>query len=826
MTSVYAFADSLRRAVRTLRKQRVFATVVIVSLALAIGLNTTMYSVLDALIHPHVDMRAPENLYTVQYFGDYHFRVDDAQRDVALRSGLHSYEAITRVGASPSGGLLQHGSAMHDGGVAGVAANYFDVLGVRPMLGRTFAPPDEAEATHAVVLSQRVVPELFPRGGAVLGQTVTIGHDPYTVIGVVSEASDFPRSATAAWVVAPFDRTASYVRIIRLRSGATRQAMKNELAVVSGRIARAAGESPKDDGFRDDPLFSINVQFHYQGFHIAIIGSVIAVLLVACANLANIQLARGIGRRRELALRAALGADRGRLVRHVLLESTVLATAGLALGLLATLWLTKGVRATMPPIVGEFVADPRLDWRVLLFAVTATSACVLLVGVLPAIQISRVDPNELLKSGAGTGAHRRHRFQYGVLVAAEIALTLAIMSGAGVMVRSALAFSDHAYDAGYIGYDPRPLVSAQVFRNMGTATAVRIGDLLRTEALRARAVAGVADAAASTHAQTAHHAVTISDPTGVRQFLTPLFGYQVVSPSYFRVLRRPIVAGRDFAEGEQDHGAIILDEVMARRLWGRANPVGQYLKLGSMASSAAWVPVVGVAGMDAGGASRGALHPDNATSSDGQIFYLPGPADTIRTNVYRDPARALNAVRVAGVNVVARAAADPAHLAVAVHRALADDPAVFASTAAPMVEQLGLSAQVASHAFIAELFVAFAAIGVGLAAFGVYGVVAHSVAERRRELGVRIALGAAARDILHAVLRESTVVALAGVAAGLLLTKYAIVLLRWQAVEDDIYNAPLFLAVAIVLGAAVTISALLPALRATRIDPTESLRNE
>src|SRR6185503_12946825 len=531
--------------------------------------------------------------------------------------------------------------------------------------------------------------------------------------------------------------------------------------------------------------------------------AVIAVLLVACANVANMQLARGIARSRELALRTALGATRGRIIAHLLIESLMLAGIGLGLGLALTFAGNALLRASIPPSVGEYIVEPRMSWRVLLFAIGATMACILIVGVLPAIKVSHVDPNELLKSGAGTGATRRHRRGYGFLVVAELALTLGLLSGATVMVRGAI----HSASA-WLGYDPMRLATGYFIRRPARKEYILQSEWLSSVAQRMRALPGIVNAAADMSGSYAGGGALLADSSGVRELIVAGYSYHVVSPSYFRTMGLPIIAGRDFRDGERDQPAIVIDEYTARKLWPNANPVGALMKLGNARSQRPFVRIVGVVGENDEHGKPQLVDLSDFGATIGYVYYLPGPADTLAMGPYgvaasvtlrtsRNPATVLQEMRTAGVT-----------------RALTMDDA------------MGLSRGRESRGFLAKLFTLFAALGLGLAAFGVYGVVAHSVAERRREIGVRIALGATARDVLHAVLRESVIIALLGVALGLLFTKYGVMLVAQFSANEDIFNAPLFAGVALFLASAAAASALVPAMRATRVDPTESLRSE
>jgi len=320
----------VRTAIRTLARHRSYTSVVVLSLAVAIALNTTLYSVLDALMFPKLEMQAPERLFGIQLFGVPPGRVDAATRDAALRSGMQSYVAITRENTAVIGGtLIQHGRTFRDGFVSGVDPNYFDVLGARPRAGRFFLPGDETSGASVAVISEKLASALFPHGQVPVGQTITIRRHAYIVIGVASDRANFPNDETAVWTLARPEAWTPYSRIGRLRDGATSADAARELALVSARIAGEAGLPRASVGFLLRQL--ANPDFQLRDLHVAMLIAVIAVLLIACANVANIQLARGIGRRRELALRSALGADRNRLVADLLIESSVLVFGGLML---------------------------------------------------------------------------------------------------------------------------------------------------------------------------------------------------------------------------------------------------------------------------------------------------------------------------------------------------------------------------------------------------------------------------------------------------------------------------------------------------------------
>ncbi len=294
--------------------------------------------------------------------------------------------------------------------------------------------------------------------------------------------------------------------------------------------------------------------------------------------------------------------------------------------------------------------------------------------------------------------------------------------------------------------------------------------------------------------------------------------YTVVSSSYLRTQRWSVVAGRDFIDGIPSAPEVIIDKLTARSLWPGADPIGAQIKLGADSTNAPWVRVVGVVPDEMNPeAMWGNIPPTTKTFRIGHIYYLPDSHDSIIARPHRAPV---------GYTIITRASSDFQRMPITMHRALTAFVPGGLIWSQTMEDAIGVVAQRQGHDFVAGMFALFTALALGLTAFGVYGIVAHSVAERRRELGVRVALGATSKNILSVVLREGNVFALAGVAVGLWLTKDSVWWFRAFSLEDDAYNAPLFAAMAALLFSVALVAALVPAMRATRIDPVESLRNE
>ena len=808
--------NDLRIALRSFARHRTFSIVAVLSLGLAIALNTTMYSVLDAMIAPRVDVARPEELAWVSVWGDRFGRISLQQRAEILRSAPSVLVATATYQGARNAAMLEHGTRLRRGSVVTVSPNIFQFLGVRPTAGRTFTEADYTDPSAPVVIGTAVAGGLFPFESAV-GSTLSIDGASHPIIGVVDRASQLPGAASDVWMLpAPtMPLSALGANVVRVRAGLTlkdAQPTIDQLSYRFGLLAQAAGEPLQGAGFLLKPIQYR--QFRFAGFHYALIGAVLAVLLIACANLANLQLARGLGRSRELALRTALGATRRDIIAQLMLESGLLAAGGLGVGLLATLWGNKLLEAHIPPSVAEYVVAPQTSWRVFAFGIVACVVCVVIIGLVPALHVSRADPNELLKSGAGTGANARNRRKYSLMIMVEMGLALAVLSGTALVVRSALVFDD--FDT---GFDLKPLSKAWFFSRTPHAV-VRYVDAQHDVLSRLAGVPDVASAAVTSPGYLENNGVAAVDAHGdKRSYMSLRQGYTVVSPGYLRTMGIPIVHGRDFADGIASTGELIIDEQTARFLWPDGRWIGNQIKLGSDSSHAPWVRVIGVS------QSVRAVNYLNQHEIDdlhappphalGAIYYRPAATDSFVANKFGYMTEA-----------VIRARRDPVHMPLNLRRAFATLPSSWVSSVGSMEEAIGLLRIREGHDFVAGIFQLFTLLALGLASLGIYGVVAHSVAERQRELGVRIALGADTRQVLRAVLREGNAVALGGVAVGLFCTKYTMQWLQAFSFEGDQYDAPLFAAMAAVLFIVAVAAALGPALRATRIDPVESMRSE
>jgi predicted permease len=804
---------NVRLAARTLRREPTFLVTAVLSLAVAIALNTTMYSMFEAMLNPRVAGAHPERIYTFRYYGDVpHVLPRDAVPQ-ALATGGRTYDAVTGYRTTPLTVGIARGDRLRETAPLFVQPDFFDVLGVRPIDGRFLVA--RAGEQQSIVISDRLEAALFADGAPAVGATVTLDGHASTIVAVVRRYAGFTVLDADTWVIASgANRELVPVNLIRGREGRTRAEIDRELATLSHRLAAAAGESPRDTRFYLKP---ITLQFTVFGFHYALIGGVVAVLLVACANLGNLQFARGLNRGREIAVRSAVGASQRNIITLLLTEVGVLAAAGLTLGLVLTYWGVQLLHATIPDDARGFAVVPDVSWRMVAFAVGASILCMLLVGLVPAIRASRADLNALIKSGAGTGAHRDNRRKYGWLLIAQIGLTMPVVAAAVMLARAGWISSRPLYDATrFYGFEPDSLVVAHVTIPARRNEWVHVSSFVDRLVGDARAVSGVSQAAAIVLAPPDNRAVTVSDSAGrTAEFETPMWSYGLVTPAYFRAMGLPVERGRDFVDGVYDASVAIVDRSTSTYLWPNGYRSGAMIKFGDVRSSAPWMPVQGVRGD----------HLDEEARRDRAWF------DTLRVNqVFRvlTPRDSVQAgYKGVGVTLYARAGENPQAAAISLRQALRGRNLTPPLRVQWMADELGITTARARQRFLTGIFMGAALICLALAALGVYGIVSQSVAQRRREIAVRISLGARPSDVVGLILREGNVFALAGVALGLAVTVRTIGWLgTFLGKMSEFGVVVAFSAMSMLLFLLAAGAALIPAARATRIDPVEALRSE
>jgi putative ABC transport system permease protein len=829
--------SSLRIAFRTLGRHKGFTVVAVLSIAVAIALNTVMYSLMDAMLDPQVSARNPESIYGITYYGVRERPVPPEDIAKAVGARFPGFEGLTGarrfVSSFRTEPLAENGNRYMRVAATVVRPNYFDFLGTQPMEGRTFVERDEN--TPVAVISDRLARKLFPDESPI-GRAFTLDGEGLTVIGVVRRNGTFGPLMSDLWRLREARAAPVGVTLMRFREAIDQFTIGDQLKDVAAQLALSVGATPGATSFRGRQFVTRNMVLN--SFHYALIGAVIAVLLVACANLANLQLARGLARTRELALRSAVGASRRQLIEHLVLESALLAVTGLALGIALTTWGVHLVRTSIPPAIEDYIIEPQTSWKMFVVAASAALLCVFLVGLIPALHISRVDPDTLLKSGSGTGANKAHRRRYGMMVVAQIGFALPILIGAIVVFNGSWRMHSRNWLVRELyGYDPTPLIVANVpiVAQAGNDVVVRMADVAAELTARAKAIPGVIDASVVFRREPGGRAVTVDDDNGyLREEMAHLWSYAVVSPSYFRTMGRAMERGRDFNEGEFDGTAVIMDAPTARFLWQSKPPLGRAIKFGDAKSELPFQRVVGIVG-DLRDTFAIRRYNPNANFRLQQVMRVITPTDSLVLRARLWPARPGNTgvpqrmlPAYLNVSVLARAEGNTELAAIRLNRVLRSwRSGGEQATAVALLDQEGISERRVRQDFVTSLFSTFALLGVALVALGVYGIVSHSVAERKREIAVRISLGAQMRDILRSVLREGNAIVLAGIALGLGFTYFTVGWLQhFFFGEYDGNNSVLFAFIAAGLFGIATLAAFIPALRATRIDPVEALRHE
>ena len=800
------FASDLRSAARSLAKAPLFSAVAILSLGLALALNTTMFALADSVLHPYVPYPNADRLVIPWWHGgDFRRPVPSAELFKGVRDGMHSYQRLTSYIYVT--GLMETGTTAEDQTAVAVSPDFFDVLGVHPFLGRGFDASDAgATTTAAAIISYRLWNRVFAGRPLTESLTLKLGQQRYTVVGVMRRGVHPPHGHSDIWLpidAVPADPTTQRngpMPILRLAPGVTLDAAKSELSIVAARLT--AEFTPKR------PLSAqlIPISFYFYAprsvFPSFILGTVAMVLVIACANLGTMMIARGVARRRETAIRIALGASRRDIIRGVLSECVVIVACGVSVGMLLTFWdlyVLPHFAIPWVPELGDL--DPMPSWRVFAFAFAAAVATIVSAGALPAFRAASADPAEPMKEGAGTTTGRI-RDRYNPLIVLEVALSTALLmcSGLFVLIAAKLAAFDFRYDAKHLVVaDISP--PGQLVPN--AALPRFYDDLVAGGRALPRAIA-----AAAWHWMTPDGPTVSAEEGKSGDTWLNLRYYQVVSPDFLRTFGVKVVRGRDFAPGDA-HGSepvVIVDENAAARRWPDIpNPVGRMMKLGSREHPTPWVHVIGVAEA---------------------VEYLP------RTDYYLPPEPSIYAVVPNDIvryrQLVVRS--DPAAGLVG-RTALAVDLRRELESRMPGNTGIWVRAwldhyesQRATSAFAATLFGAFAAFGLILCAVGLYGVLAYAVRCRLREFAVRIALGARRRDVARLVVHDAAVTALAGVAIGAFVALYVTRALMDEVVMIDYADAIALIAAEAILFVVAFVAALGPVRQAAKADPIEILR--
>lgn len=805
-------AQDLRFGLRMLRRSPGFTAVAVLTLALGIGANTAIFSLVNGVLLRPLPYHHPERLVMV-----WEKTRDGLPENVGYATYLDwrnqnkSFEQLAVYGSwQPA---LQSGEPEQLNGLR-VSSNYFRTLGIHLEIGRDFLPEEDTpNANKVVILSHSLWQRKFNSDPNIVGKPINMNATQYIVAGVLpasyqSLMSQDPRGgAVEIWRVLGYDisqpwacRTCHHlVAIGRLRDGVAISQGNAEMNTITAALTKAYPKEYDDTGVILTPVREQLLGPASAPLYI-LLGAVSLVLLVACANLANLVLARATNRERETAVRGALGATRGRIIRQLLAENCLLGALGAAVGLLPAYWTPK-----LLAVIGTGdlprLDQVHLDWRVLSFTVGVALLTGIAAGVAPAYRLSRTDVHDSLKEGARSSGNVASLRLRGLIIVSEVAVSLTLLISTGLLLRSLSRLLTVSP-----GFDPSNVLSLET-----SVLGQRFNDneVVRqyfAEAVeRLRAVPGVQAAAAASqiplagnmdrygfHVEGKIHANPEEDPSAERYCVTP---------GFLETMRIPLLRGRDISGTDTASApqVLLISETTARRMWPSEDPIGKRVKLGGLDKP--WSTVVGV---------TGDVHHIGLDAVPDMEMYVPHQQWPFPDG---------------SMVFVVRTVVRPASISSAAQQAIHSiDPTQPISRIVPLESYVGLSIQ--GRRFALVLIGAFAAIALALAVVGIYGVTAYSVAQRTREIGIRVAFGAPRSQLLGLILRQGMQLVTLGVIAGVLTSAALTRFLASMLFHVQPIDPPTFASVAVLLVAVSAAACFIPASRAMRVDPIAALRHE
>jgi putative ABC transport system permease protein len=795
---------------RMLRKRPSFTVIAVLTLALAIGASTALFSIVNVVVLNPFSYKEPSRLFFVrqslpQIGVQDQFRASGPEFVDITKSGIFervaAFETVSRnlAGSDEPERIY----------AAKVSTEFFNMLGVEPLLGRTIAPTEQGpNGQRVLVISHGLWQRRFGGDKAVLGQTVSLDDEPFTIVGVMPPQFRFEE--TQAWFPFPFDfaqaqRGARAVAILARTSSST------NVGQVNAALANLARQNEQDFGGTNKEYAGRQIyvqplaEFYFGPVRKALfilLGAVALVLLIACANIANLLLAKSMGRSHEIAIRTAMGASRARIIRQMLSESAVLGLLGGGLGLVIASWGTRGLLKLIPTGTIPAGLDITMNVPVLLFTLAVSLLTAFIFGFWPAIQGSRTQTREALQSAsqrttAGMGTRRAQS----VLVVAEVGLSLILLVMAGLMIRSFAKLTN--IDP---GMSTANVMSMRINRSPskskdGAQNAIFFQNVID----RVKTLPGIAAAGVASHTPfvfTEDWAITVESGANAGM-QTQSIDTRTVSTDYFNTLQIPLVAGQFFSteDGPQGTAVVIVNEAMVNRYWPNQDPLGKRIKIGGPDAKSPWFTVKGLVKDSAQSSLDQGVNPE--------IYFALGQM----------------AGRYRRMNLIVRTTVDPKSTTAAIQSAIRevdkDQPIYQVQTIDELIRE-----SVATRRFALTILTLFAALALLLAVSGIYGVISYSVSQRTQEIGIRMALGAGAKDVLRLVLGQFMRLTAIGIVLGLIgayaLTRLMTSLL-FGVTPTDITT---FVLVSITLSLVALFACLIPARRATRVDPLVALRYE
>ena len=797
----------IRYGIRSLARHPGFTAVALITLALGIGANTAIFSVVNAVLLRPLPYDEPERIVWL-----WDTQPQLANTPTSLPDFLgwkEQNQSFEHLAAHLNGSMfVDAGDGTTDTHVGLVTPEFFSVFHVSPILGRTFTNEETLPGQFRVaVLSHSMWQNRFGSDPNVVGRSILLSGAAYTIVGVMPAGFSYPDRAEL-WRPLTFDPAKldpgpHYLNVVgRLKPGVTLSQAQADMSIIAARLSQQYREKNAGHGVRLERLSHVIVGDVGLALYV-LLGAVGFVLLIACANLANLTLARVGARQKEIALRTALGASRLRIVRQLLIESVMLAMGGGVVGLVLAFWAVSSIvslSADTIPRVHEISVDPGVAGFTLLVSVITG----VLFGLAPALQMSRPDLTAALKeSGRSTAGLRTNRLR-GALVVSEVALSLVLLVGAGLMIRSFAKLND--VDPGFkpgqvltLGVSllrvkyPEDEKVAQTFSQILDAAASAPG-VVSVGAISALPVTG----------SNTSDSFTIEGRPPIAKEAEPSTEYLVITPRYFESMGIPLLSGRDFAptDTRQSPNVVVINDAFARRHFAGENPLGHRLKLQGQERDP--LLIVGVI------RNVRNLALDEQPSPE---VYVPFLQDPLSTNYQRS------------MTIVARSKSDPGTIAGPLRAALTSvDKGLPVYRLKPMTEHLHDS--LARRRFNLILLTVFSCVALALAAVGIYGVISYGVTQRTHEMGIRMALGAKPRDVLKLVVRQAMVLALGGVGIGILASLVLTRLMKGLLFDVSVTDPMTFVAIAALMTLIALIACLIPARRATRVDPLVALRYE
>jgi len=806
---VDAMLQDVRFALRGLVRRPVFAAVVLATIALGVGANAAIFSVVNGILlrplpYPEADRvvsfghKPPQWLMSEREYLDY-------KRD------LKSFESLTVY--TRSEGTLETAEEPERIAMAAVTRDFFGTLGVPPMIGRPFAEDEDRTRRPTVaVISHALWQRRFAGDPAIVGKSVVLNGLSRTVVGVMPQHFDYPTSQTDLWLpMARFnmdslqDRGNHYLFAVgRVQRGVSIDRAVNEANTVARRMTQDFPGTYSDKNPLVPSIASVSESLvgTTRPYLLALLGAVAFVLLIVCVNVANLLLARGEGRRKEMALRTALGATRGRLATQLLTECAFLGILGGAIGLGLAVAGQRALIALAPASIPR-LDEIGVDWTMVVYTFAISLLAGLLFGLVPALRGAREAPAETLKEGGRTAHQAGSRRTRRVLVIAEVALAVVMLSGAGMLLRSLV----NLQSAG-MGFDSHGVLTARVSASATTYPEARAPAFFAEILQRVRAIPGVQEAGAARWLPVVDAggmwgvgAEGKSYPPAQGPLLVP----QQVTTGYFKAMGMPILSGRDFNDQDRTGGpyTVIISQKAAKVLWPERTPsdaIGQRFNVGG---DSTYMTVVGIVNDIR---SRGFGDTPEPT------MYVPYP-QTHETAIYMPRSMTL----------VVRTSGDPMAIANQVRAVVRSLDATVPVSYVRTLEQV-VGTSVANRRFSTALIGAFAVLALALAGIGIFGVISYGVSERTFEIGVRMALGAERSRVMGLIVGDGLRMALVGIIVGVMGAAGVARAIRSMLVGVPTIDVPTLVAVAMLLTAVAAVASIIPARRAMAVSPADALR--